>query len=352
MKSLSLSTLLLLLAGLLLQACNSAESSTPLPTAGEAIPVTLLALQQQHVQQPITASGQFTTDDETVLSFKTGGIVRQVLVKEGERVRRGQLLATLDLTEIQAGVQQAELGYEKAKRDFARAQNLYRDSVATLEQYQNAQTGLALAEQQLRAARFNLGFSEIRAVADGFVLKRLVNPGQLVASGAAVLRTNGAGRGEWLFRISLSDKDWARVEVGDSASLQTDALPGHTLQALVVRKAEGVDPQSGAFGLELKVLNPPARRLASGLFGTAQLRPSHSSTLWRIPHEALLDGHASKGWVFITKDNKRAQKVAVSLAGLDGQWVYVSSGLEGAQSLITRGSAYLTDSSLIIPQQP
>jgi RND family efflux transporter MFP subunit len=343
--------MLLLAAGLYLQACNPAESSTPLPAAGEPIPVTLLALAQQEVEQPITASGQFTTDDETVLSFKSGGIVQQVLVKEGERVRRGQLLATLDLTEIKAGVQQAELGYEKARRDFTRAQNLYRDSVATLEQYQNAQTGLALAGQQLTAARFNLGFSQIRALADGYVLKRLVNPGQLVSSGAPVLHTNGAGRGAWLFRISLSDKEWARVQEGDSASLFTDALPGQSLRALVVRKAEGVDPQTGAFGLELRVLQAPARQLASGLFGTATIRPARTSTLWRIPHEALLEGNANKGWVFITTDNKRAQKVAVTIAGLDGQWVYISSGLEGAGALISRGSAYLTDGSPIIPQK-
>ncbi len=334
-------------AALLLQACGSAESSTAIPTANAPIPVTVMPLQQQEMAQPIVVSGQFTTDDETTLSFKTGGVVSQVLVKEGDKVRKGQLLATLDLTEIKAGVMQAALGLEKAERDFARAENLYKDSVATLEQYQNARTALSLAQQQHTAAQFNLGFSEIRAAADGYVLKKLVNAGQVVSSGAAVLRTNGAGNARWLFRVGVSDKEWASLQLGDKATIRTDAAPDKLISATVVRKSEGADPQTGAFGLELQVADKAPQALASGLFGTATIVPARKVTVWSIPHEALLDGNANKGFVFVTTDNKTARKVPVTVASLDNEWVYISGGLEGAGSLITKGSAYLTDNSPI-----
>lgn len=337
---------------LVMHACSSAESSSPLPTAHAPIPVTLLPLHQEKVQEPIIASGQFTTDDETILSFKTGGIIQQVLVNEGDFVRKGQLLARLDLTEVNAQLSQAELAFEKAARDFERTRNLYHDSVATLEQFQDARTARSLAEQQLTTARFNQGFSEIRAVADGYVLKKYVNAGQLVSPGTEILRTNGAGQSLWTFRAAVSDKEWSRVKAGDSAMIVTDAAAGKSIPARIARKSEGADLLTGAFGLELKVEEKGDQQLASGLFGTATIIPSSTSTLWSIPHEALLDGNGNKGWVFITENRKTAHKVPVTIASVGRDRVYISNGLEGARFLITEGSAYLSDSSSIQPSKP
>lgn len=340
--------LLILLGTIFLQACGSAESSTGIPAVDAAIPVKVSPVQVKEHSQPLHISGRFTTDDETTLAFKTGGILGRVRVKEGDFVRKGQLLATLDLTEIKAQVNQAMLGYEKAERDFKRAENLYKDSVATLEQYQNARTAMALAEQQLQEARFNLGFSEIRATSDGYVLKKYANAGQVVSPGASILRTNGAGKSKWIFKAGVSDKEWALLQEGDSAVIYTDAAPGKAIQARLSRKAEGVDPATGAFSIELLLDSPDKELLASGLFGKATIFPAAVSRLWAIPHEALLDANANKGYVFVTSDQKTARKVAVSIAFIDNQFVYISSGLENAPDLITTGSAYLADSSSII----
>ena len=91
------------------------------------------------------------------------------------------MLATLQLTEINAQVQQAQLGVDKALRDYNRTLNLYHDSVATLEQVQNVKTGLDLARQQLSAVQFNRGYATIRAPKSGFVLKKMADAGQVVS---------------------------------------------------------------------------------------------------------------------------------------------------------------------------
>jgi multidrug efflux pump subunit AcrA (membrane-fusion protein) len=101
-------------------------------------------------------------------------------VKEGDAIKKGQVLAVLDLTEINAQVTQATLAFEKAERDYKRLSNLYRDSVVTLEQFQNAGTGLDIAREQLTAARFNRTFSEIRASENGYILRKFVNEGQVI----------------------------------------------------------------------------------------------------------------------------------------------------------------------------
>ena len=83
------------------------ETSTPAP--GQVIPVSLQDLKATSFSAPIQSSGTFTTKDETLLSFKVGGIVEKVWVQEGDAIKAGQVLASLDLTEIQAGVNQSKL---------------------------------------------------------------------------------------------------------------------------------------------------------------------------------------------------------------------------------------------------
>ncbi len=325
--------------------CGSKTESSKTDSTS-IIPVRTMALEQHQGAQTIHASGQFTTDDEVYLSFKTGGIINNILVKEGDAVHKGQLLATLNLTEINAQVQQASLAYEKAQRDFHRTQNLYNDSVATLEQLQNSKTAQELAAQQLSSARFNLTYSTIHATQDGYVLHKLANTGQLINAGAPVLQTNGARNAHWILRIGVSDKEWASVKTGNKASIEVQSLQ---LPGTVTRKSEGIDPQSGTFIIDVQLSGDKPAAIAAGMFGRCSIQTAAADTsgIWRIPYGALLDGNGSSGFVFVTNDNKTAQKVPVTIAGMEKDQVLISGGIGNAAKLIISGSAYLKDQSPI-----
>jgi len=108
-------TLYLFLLPLFLLSCGgNPATETSIPAPGQVIPVSLQDLKATSFSAPIQSSGTFTTKDETLLSFKIGGIVAKVWVQEGDAIKAGQVLASLDLTEIQAGVNQSKLAYEKA----------------------------------------------------------------------------------------------------------------------------------------------------------------------------------------------------------------------------------------------
>jgi RND family efflux transporter MFP subunit len=305
-----------------------------------------MALEKSSAASSIRASGQLTTDDQTILGFKLSGIVNNVFVKEGDFVKKGQLLATLDLREIDANVSQARHGYEKAQRDFQRAQRLYQDSVATLEQLENAETGLAVSKEQLDAATFNRKFSSIHAPANGYVLRKFVNAGQVVDVGDPILLTNGAADGRWILKIGVSDKQWSSIAINSEAKVAVDAFPNRIFKALVSRKSETSDPQTGAFTVELSVDHEKAK-FASGMFGAAEIRSVDKLTSWSVPYEAVLDANDDEGFVFITLDNKTAQKRPVTIESFNGKTIRINKGLEGSGSLIISGSAYLTDNSPI-----
>jgi len=342
----------LLLVVPLFLACHS--KAPAVKTLGaDTIPVQVLELNQQNGNTNVALSGQFTTDDEVLLSFKTGGIINRVLVKEGDAIRKGQLLATLNLTEINTQVQQAELALEKANRDYKRINSLYADSVATLEQLENTRTAVQLAQKQVELVSFNRKFSEIHAPQDGFILKKLADAGQQVSSGAAVLQSNGSGK--WMLKAGISDQEWAALHIGDVAKVETAALPGQFFEGKISRKSEGADAATGTFTVYIELLSKP-KNLAAGMFGKATIQSSGTANAgWKIPYEALLDGNGSSGYVFTTNDNKTAQKKTVTIAGIEKNTVTISDGLQGVKSLIVSGSAYLTDNSKIsihVPLNP
>ena len=330
-----------------MQSCTDSSGKSNVPKNSEPIPVRILELKKSSGTQVIKASGQLTTDDETILGFKTSGIVSSILVKEGDFVKKGQLLATLDLREINALVSQARHGYEKAQRDFRRVQNLYKDSVVTLEQLQNAETGLAVAKETLEAAEFNRSFSSIHANTTGYILRKFVNPGQVVDVGDPILLTNGAADGKWILKIGVSDKQWSSIDIGDKAKVRVDAFPDRMFEAVVKRKWETSDPQTGAFTIEIEVKNQKAK-FASGMFGGAELFSGDSQPSWSVPYEAVLDANDNEGFVFTTNDNKKAVKQAVVIESFNGNTVRISKGLENSNALIVSGSAYLADNSPII----
>ncbi len=312
----------------------------------DTIPVKTMLLQQQTTQQTIQVSGQFTTEDETFLSFKTGGIVNHILVKEGDAVHKGQLIATLNLTEINAQVQQAQIAHEKAIRDYKRVTNLYKDSVATLEQMQNVKTALDVAEQQLTAANFNKTYSEIKASTDGYVLKKLANDGQVVAPGTPILQINGAQNGNWVLKVGVSDREWSSIQKNDKAIIQTDAS-AESFPAFVSTKSEGVDAATGTFSISLKLTNQQSTKLAAGLFGKASIIPSQTIVSWTLPYDAILDGDEGTGYAFITNDNKTAEKVKIKINSIYNGKVLVTDGLQNAKAVIVSGNAYLDNHSPI-----
>jgi len=332
---------------LLLTGCGKEQELSTLPKSVEAIPVKVIFLSHAEVSGSVHSSGQFTTDDETMLSFKTGGLVDRIYVKEGDKIRKGQLLATLDLTEITSQVNQTQIAFEKAARDYERFSNLQRDSVATLEQLQNSKTGLELVRQQLAVAKFNLQYSEIRATHDGVILQKLANEGQIIGQGTPVLKTSSKGRTDWILRVAVSDKEWANIRLNDKASVKIEALNINDMQAYVSSKAEDADQMTGSFSIDLKLNNARKLNIASGMFGKAEIMLSQKNLVWQIPYDALLDGNADQGFVFVTNDNTNAFKVPVTIDAIDGKNILVSKGLDEYKSLIVSGSAYLKDKSVI-----
>ncbi len=338
-----------LYAGLLfatLYACSPNEAKENAAIEDQVL-VKTQQVSTQIIAEPIITSGLLASKQEIKLSFKTGGVIQSIPVDEGQTVKKGQLLASLNLTEINAQVSQAEQAFDKAQRDLNRAQNLYLDSAATKEQVQNASTGFEVASATLQSAKFNQQYSTIYAPENGQILKRFSENGELVSPGSPVFVFASSGNEQWILRTGIADRDMVRMNMGDKATVKFDAYPGTDFLATVTEIAQMADASKGTFEVEL-TLDPQGKKLATGMVAKVHIVPSQKVAAVLVPIEALVEADGDRAYIYVLEDNKQTvKKIAVQIAGIYDNQVGISSGLEENATIITEGNNYLTESSKV-----
>jgi membrane fusion protein, multidrug efflux system len=322
---------------------KSAAKTNTTFVSDESIPVRTIPVQTRSVALPIEASGTLTSSAEQRLSFKIGGIIRKIYVDEGDVVRAGQLLAVLDKTEIDAQVAQAQQGLLKSERDLSRVEGLYRDSSATLELLQNATTGRDVAKETARIATFNQQYAEIRATRSGKIIKKLINEGEITGPGMPAFVLFEAGADDWVVRVNVSDRDWARLSLGMNARITMDAYEGTTFSGKVSELAPAADPGNGLYPIEIRVA-PQGKRFAPGLFAKVQITPAQSRPYAIVPIESIVEGDGKSAYVFALKnDGTSVSKLPVQIAFIEGDKVLITNGLEGVSEVVTAGAPYLSE---------
>jgi multidrug efflux system membrane fusion protein len=333
------------LAAFLLGGCSNNDVAPP----PRATPVRVENATTGPAVPPIDTSGLVVTKSEMRLSFKVGGVVRRVHVQPGDEVKRGQKLAEIELTEINAQVEQASQLVDKARRDLARGENLYADQVISLEQLQDLRTQASVAEAQFRSARFNQGYSVIAAQRDGTVLRKLVEERELVAAGTPVLLF-GESAGGFVVRAALADREIVNVRIGDKGEIRMDAFPGQPMPGTVVEVASAADLRSGMFPIEVQFDTPPPR-LVSGLVARLRVTPtSDAPPLTYVPMAALVEGDGDRASVFVVDEGRQpsiASKRDVRVAFITADSIALESGLASGETVITDGALFLENGEAV-----
>jgi RND family efflux transporter MFP subunit len=335
----------LVIASIVFGACGDSDGQemdtiNSAPIAVRSAPVTNTVL-----ARAIVAAGTVAPKDEISLSFKIGGVIERIAVDPGDVVRAGQVLASLDLREIGAGLTKARSAAEKAERDLARARRLYADSVVTLAQMQDAETAAELARADLQAAAFNRRYAVIVSPSNGTILRRSAEPGETVSPGTTVLVLGSRARGS-VVEVGLADRDAVLVREGDPAVARFDALPGAEFHGHVSQIAAAADPGTGTYTVEIALAG--AADLTAGLVGEGEIRPSNGAPTMLVPIEAILEADGAQATVYaLSSDGSRAERRRVTVAFIDGNRVAVARGLEGVTTVLTDGAAYVDEGVVV-----
>ncbi len=335
---------------LLVAACGEGATPPAAPAAAGERTVRVVEARTAVLDTTVRAVGLLAPQDELSLGFKIGGVVERIEVDAGDTVRRGDVLAVLDQTEIDAAVGRAAEVADQAARDLARTRALFADDVATLEQVEHASSALNIARADLDAARFNARHARIEAPADGFVLRRLAEPGELVGAADSVVVVGSLAEG-WAVRAAVTDRDVVQLAPGDAARVAFDAFPGGVFAGRITRIAAASDAATGTYEVEIAIEpggSPDGERFVQGLVAKVDLDVAQRARarLW-IPLEALLEADAGNATVIVADAAGAVERRAVRIGGLSGGSVEVRGGLDAGERVVTEGAAWVEDGARV-----
>lgn len=330
--------------------CNGCRNAKHGPGLSDPVIVQTIPIQSAWMSLPVHTAGIISTQDEMKLGFKIGGVIASIAVEEGQPVNKGQVLARLNLSEIDGQVTQAKLALEKAKRDYQRALNLYNDSVATLEQLQNANTMLEATEASVRTAAFNRQYSLITAPAAGTILKKLANENEIIGAGYPVFLFGSTSSG-WVFRGNVTDREIGNLSEGNAAEVHLDAFPGKALPAKLTRMASFADPYTGTYEIELSMLSHPVK-LNTGLLGTAEIIPDKKEKFCLVPTEAMTEGNEQYAYIYLVR-NEHPVKTRIMMDRMTDSLILTRDSLPADAFLVVTGASYITSGRKlrIMPRQ-
>lgn len=334
----TLALTVLVLAAPLLTGCGRPEAGEaaagPAPvvvTVAEAVPAPGASL--------VRGTGTVAYKRELPLSFKVSGRIAAISVDVADSVRKGARLALLDQEEVSAQLREAEAAVTRAQQDLDRLEPLLEKGFVELSRIETARTSLQAAKARRDAVAFNRSLSEITAPADGVVLSRPVEPGEIVPAGAPVLTLGDRGSG-LIVRVGLADRDIGRIAPGNAAEVLLD---GRSLPATVDRIAAKSSPGTGVFDVEL-ALDAVPERLASGRIVGVRIVPvaGADAGLLAIPSSAILEGFGMEATVYVLDpETGRVSRRMLTVAGLDGPFTLIAGGLAPGEQVATTGAAYL-----------
>ncbi len=324
-----------------LLSCQNKSTDDPL---SDKVKVKTERVKKINTSFPVHSSGKLASQQEVKLSFKTGGIIKKIYVTEGQQVKKGVLLAQLDLTEIQAKYNKAQAMLNKTQRDFKRIEALYQDSVATLENYQDAKTALTTSKEDMQIATFNLNHSKIIAPSDGCILKIIAESNEITSPGHPVILF-GSTNTNWIIKTSVTDKDAAKLNIHDSCIIQFDAYPQKKFNGRVTLIPSSTNSYTSTLDIEIMLKQRPPSFI-SGLIATIDIYPSTNKEYLKIPVDAMIEAIGNTGFVYEVVDQKPVKR-KIYIEDIREKYIFTTKGIRADAEIITSGAHYIDEKKKI-----
>jgi len=328
-------------------ACAGTEAESPAVAVEtlRSIPVRTAKVQTRDLTETLSLTGTLDPRAQVTVVPEISARLDRVLVSEGARVARGQLLAVLDDADFRLARDRAKafLDVAEANRAHARAEKDRADSLlktggitdkdhlAAQVAVQVAEASTAQARSELAITERQLGRSQITAPIGGRIAKRHADAGTIVSAGTPLYTIVDDAVFE--FRSSVPSGDFGKIRVGENVVVTVDALPGFVTEGEVNRISPQVDVRSRSFEVIIRVPGRP--QLVSGLFARAQVKVRDVPGTLTVPPAALLrDGSdPSKAQTYVVTGNKVERRdVMVGIEVPDA--IQVTSGLKAGEVVV------------------
>lgn len=326
---------------------NKAENKAKTDIVAEknaAVSVKTAVVKTTEVSLDFLANGSFEPIQELTFSAEKSGKVIRVLVKEGDYVSVGQTLVIVRSDVINVTAQTAKAGYDNAKSDYERYENAYKTGGVTKQQLDQAKLALTNSGANLKQANINVGDTKVKAPINGFINKKYIEPGSMLAGMPATAMFDIVNVSKLKLNVTVDESQVASLKLGNPVIVSSSVFPDKTFTGkitFIAAKADG----SLNFPVEIEIANNAEKSLKAGMYGTASFGSKQKQQLKIIPRNAFV-GSVSSNEIFVV-ENGIAKLKKITAGRILGDQVEIVNGLSDGDVVIVTGQINLQDGNTV-----
>lgn len=352
--------LLSILALIAFTACSPDKKGEQ--AADKGIPVKVGDIRHVRDHELVSVSGTVVSPEAPVsVAFLVSGKVIKADPREGDYVKKGQLLAAIDPTDYNLGVmaasaqvKQAQTALDRAKSEYDRMKYLFDARTLPANDFDKFKAAYLSAVQQRDQAAANCKLSQkhlsdasLYAPVDGFISRRGIEPGESAGPGRPVYEMVKLDPVE--ISVGVPETDIHLVRLGQKATVTIPALPGGDFQGTVRVINVSADSGTRTYMTRISVPNPD-HKLKIGMVAEASIIGDRILDLMTLPAEAIMRDPQGATVVFVYyPDQGRAHSKMVATGSVHGREIIIKSGLSGDESIVLAGQEKLKDGARVLP---
>ncbi len=335
----------LVLATVLLAACQQGDEEASAETDEDespAIPVETTLPTRGDIYAVYSGTAPIEAFADAIVIAKVGGEVREILAEEGDDVSSGQVLARLDGDRLRLEKQQVEANLRKLQRDYQRNVDLEDKGLISEGDFEKIRYELEALQAAFDLAALELGYTEIRAPIDGVISERFIKVGNTININEQTFEVTSLQ--PLIAYLHVPEREYRRIEPGQNAIINVDALSDASFKAVVARISPIVDPETGTFKISIEV-SDASRRLKPGMFGRIGIVFDMHANALQIPRSAIVE-NGGQSSVFVVSEGVVERRVISTGYAESGQ-IEILKGLDGTDEIVVVGQNGLKDGSKI-----
>jgi RND family efflux transporter MFP subunit len=308
--------------------------------------VTTIPVQRVNFERFVDIQGAVQADNVVGVASESSGRILRLTVKEGDLVRSGQLIAELDLEQLQKQIAEVEKSLELAQTVYERQKRLWEQNIGSEMQFLEAQNGKERLEKSLETLRFQLSKSKVYSPVSGVVERLALQAGEMASPGMPIIQVLNPNK---LKVVANVPENYLRaVKLGEKVRVSFPAL-GQEQDARVSLIGRTIDPSNRTFEVEAAIDNTGGL-LKPNLLAVMAIKDFEQLDAVAIPLETVQKEVSGQDYVYVKGEGEKgtyAKKVPVVTGQSYKGQIIIEAGLKGGEALILEGARGLAENELI-----
>lgn len=277
----------------------------------------------------------------TTLSFPVAGTIQRIYVENGQRVQKGELIATLDETSLRNAYDIAAATFEQAEDAYARLKQLHDNNSLPEIQWVEVQSKLKQAQSAASISKKNLSDCKLYAPVSGIISSKDAEVGQNVLPGLTVVKI--ASVAQVKVKVSIPENEISNVHIGDPVEIVVPALDGKHFTGKITEKSIAANPLSRSYDVKALIQNSNSE-LMPGMICTMSIPDGEDAESIILATNIIQLDEANRNFVWVNKNGK-AEKRYIEIGTLTHNGVAVTSGLYAGDEVLVEGQQKVSDKS-------